>query len=60
MLPRVDLSHLDKPFDGNKIAYAISQLPSDRASGPNSHRPFLQKVLAHHQRQCNGGGQLIP
>jgi hypothetical protein len=27
VLPRVDLSQLDRPFDENEIAYAISQLP---------------------------------
>jgi hypothetical protein len=26
VLPRVDLSHLDRPFDENEIAYAIAQL----------------------------------
>jgi hypothetical protein len=34
-LPRVDLSHLDKPFDENEIKFAISQLPSDSAPGPD-------------------------
>jgi hypothetical protein len=42
-LPKVDLSHLDRPFDEAEIAHAISQLPSDRAPRPDGYTDIFFK-----------------
>jgi mannosylglycoprotein endo-beta-mannosidase len=36
-LPKIDLTHLDKPFEEAEIVRAISQLPPDCALGPDGY-----------------------
>jgi hypothetical protein len=46
-LPKMDLTHLDKPFEEAEIVRAISQLPPDRAPGPDGYTSIFFRKCWH-------------